>query len=150
MHEPSCRITRRCLHARYCRRHRPTTGGARNTTYPTARRRHARRDAFGIPYGLPVTNEQARAAAAATVSESREGGRSWKLIIAVVDPAGDLVYFEKMDGAQTASVTIALGKARTAARSRRESRAFYNAYEAGHPYVATLDPSLIASPAGFR
>jgi uncharacterized protein GlcG (DUF336 family) len=41
------------------------------------------------------------------------------------------------------------GKARTAARYRRESRVFYNAMETGHPYVATLDPTLIASPGGF-
>ena len=48
-----------------------------------------------------------------------------------------------------ASVTIAQGKARTSARYRRESRAFYNAYETGHPYVGTLDPTLVASPGGF-
>jgi uncharacterized protein GlcG (DUF336 family) len=104
---------------------------------------------FDIPYGLPIALDQAKAAVAATVAESRKGGRTWKMNIAVVDPGGDLIYFEKMDGAQTASVTISQGKARTAARFRRESRAFYNAYETGHPYVATLDPSLIASPGGF-
>jgi len=26
---------------------------------------------------------------------------------------------------------------------------FYNAFETGHPYVATLDPTLVASPGGF-
>jgi uncharacterized protein GlcG (DUF336 family) len=54
-----------------------------------------------------------------------------------------------MDGAQVASVSISQGKARTAARFRRETRVFYNAYETGHPYVATLDPTLVASPGGF-
>ena len=52
-------------------------------------------------------------------------------------------------GAQIESVTVSQGKARTSARYRRESRAFYNAYETGHPYVSTLDPTLVASPGGF-
>jgi glc operon protein GlcG len=54
-----------------------------------------------------------------------------------------------MEGAQIASVTIAINKARTAARFRRESRLFYNVFEAGHGYITTLDPTLVASPGGF-
>jgi uncharacterized protein GlcG (DUF336 family) len=54
-----------------------------------------------------------------------------------------------MDGAQLGSIGVAQGKARTAARYRRESRAFYNAFETGHPYVATLDPTIVASPGGI-
>jgi uncharacterized protein GlcG (DUF336 family) len=54
-----------------------------------------------------------------------------------------------MDGAQLASINISQNKARTAARYRRESRAFFNAYETGHPYVGTLDPNLVASPGGY-
>jgi uncharacterized protein GlcG (DUF336 family) len=69
--------------------------------------------------------------------------------IAVVDTNGDLVYFLRMDGAQIASVPISQGKARTAARYRRPTQVFYNAFETGHPYVSTLDPTLIASPGGF-
>jgi uncharacterized protein GlcG (DUF336 family) len=57
--------------------------------------------------------------------------------------------FERMEGAQIASGAISIGKARTAARYRRESRLFFNAYESGHTYVSTLDPTLIASPGGF-
>jgi uncharacterized protein GlcG (DUF336 family) len=54
-----------------------------------------------------------------------------------------------MDGTLVASGSIAQGKARTAARFRRETRAFYNAFETGHPYVATLDPTIVASPGGW-
>src|ERR1700733_1145353 len=39
--------------------------------------------------------------------------------IAVVDPAGDLLAFQRMDGVRPASVDLAIGKARTAARLRR-------------------------------
>ena len=39
--------------------------------------------------------------------------------IAVVDPAGDLLAFQRMDGVRPASVDLAIQKARTAARLRR-------------------------------
>ncbi len=102
---------------------------------------------FDIPYGMPVGLERARQVVAAAEAEAKR--RNWKMNIAVVDPNGDLIHFARMDGAQIASISISIGKARTAARYRRESRAFFNAFETGHPYVATLDPTLVASPGGF-
>jgi glc operon protein GlcG len=54
-----------------------------------------------------------------------------------------------MEGAQIASGLISVNKARTAARFRRETRVFYNAYETGHTNAGTLDPTLAASPGGF-
>jgi glc operon protein GlcG len=102
---------------------------------------------FDIPYGTPISLETAKKLVAAVEAEATK--HRWKLNIAVVDTHGDLVHFSRMDGAQLASISISQGKARTAARYRRESRAFYNAFETGHPYVATLDPPLIASPGGL-
>ncbi len=102
---------------------------------------------FDIPYGQSIGLELAKQVTAAAEAEAKK--RNWKMNIAVVDTNGELVQFERMEGAQIASGTISIGKARTAARFRRESRAFYNVYEAGHGYVATLDPTLIASPGGF-
>ncbi len=102
---------------------------------------------FDIPYGLSIGLERAKQVLAAAEAEAKR--RNWKMNIAVVDTNGELVQFSRMEGAQIASGSISIGKARTAARYRRESRAFYNAYETGHPYVATLDPTLIASPGGF-
>jgi len=102
---------------------------------------------FDIPYGPPITLERAMQAAAAAAAEAKK--HNWKLAISVVDPNGDLVLFQKMDGTQVASVPISQGKARTAARYRRETRTFFNAMETGHPYIATLDPTLVASPGGF-
>jgi glc operon protein GlcG len=102
---------------------------------------------FDIPYGMPIGLEQAKQVLAAAEAEAKK--RNWKMNIAVVDTHGELVHFARMDGAQLASVPISIGKARTAARFRRESRAFYNAYETGHGYVSTLDPTLVASPGGF-
>lgn len=102
---------------------------------------------FDIPYGMSIGLERAKQVMAAAEAEAKK--RNWKMNIAVVDTNGELVQFERMEGAQIASGTISVGKARTAARYRRESRVFYNAFETGHPYVATLDPTLIASPGGF-
>jgi uncharacterized protein GlcG (DUF336 family) len=102
---------------------------------------------FDIPYGVPIGLERAKDVLAAAEAEAKK--RNWKMNIAVVDTHGELVHFARMDGAQFASGSISIGKARTAARFRRESRVFYNQYETGHPYVSTLDPTLVASPGGF-
>src|ERR1700686_1264364 len=102
---------------------------------------------FDIPYGMSIGLEQAKQVMAAAEAEAKK--RNWEMNIAVVDTNGELVQFERMEGAQIASGSISVNKARTAARYRRESRAFFNAYETGHGYVATLDPTLVASPGGF-
>jgi uncharacterized protein GlcG (DUF336 family) len=102
---------------------------------------------FDIPYGVSIGLERAKQVMAAAEAEAKK--RNWKMNIAVVDTNGELVHFSRMEGAQIASGTVSVGKARTSARFRRESRAFYNAFETGHGYVATLDPTLVASPGGF-
>src|SRR5882757_3116396 len=102
---------------------------------------------FDIPYGQSIGLERAKQVTAAAEAEAKK--RNWKMNIAVVDTNGEPVMFERMEGAQIASGTISIGKARTAARFRRESRAFYNVHETGHGYVGTLDPTLVASPGGF-
>jgi glc operon protein GlcG len=102
---------------------------------------------FDIPYGLSIGLEKAKPLVAAAEAEAKK--RNWKMNIAVVDTNGEPVMFERMEGAQIASGEISIKKARTAARFRRETRLFYNAYEGGHSYPGTLDPTLTASPGGF-
>src|SRR5580658_4529023 len=102
---------------------------------------------FDIPYGVSIGLERAKQVMAAAEAEAKR--RNWKMNIAVVDTNGELVQFERMEGAQIASGPISVGKARTSARFRRESRLFYNVSEGGHSYVGTLDPTLVASPGGF-
>lgn len=102
---------------------------------------------FDIPYGMSIDLEKAKPLLAAAEAEAKK--HNWKMNIAVVDTNGEPVLFERMDGAQIASGTISIGKARTAARFRRETRLFFNAFESGHGYVSTLDPTLVASPGGF-
>jgi uncharacterized protein GlcG (DUF336 family) len=55
-----------------------------------------------------------------------------------------------MDGTQVASAAIAQGKARTAARFRRPSGIFFNVMQKPEgAYIATLDPTIVASDGGF-
>lgn len=72
---------------------------------------------FDVPYGAPISLERAEAAIVAAVAEAKK--RDWKLNVAVVDSGGNLVAFQRMDGAQLASIQIAEHKARTAATFRR-------------------------------
>jgi glc operon protein GlcG len=102
---------------------------------------------FDIPYGVSIGLDRAKQVMAAAEAEAKK--RNWKMVVAVVDTNGELVHFSRMEGAQIASVNISIGKARTSARFRRESRLFYNAFETGHGYLSTLDPTLVASPGGF-
>jgi glc operon protein GlcG len=105
---------------------------------------------FDIPYGASITADKAAGLVKTVVDEAKKGERNWKLAVAVVDPAGDLVYFYKMDGTQAASIAIAQGKARTAARFRRPSGIFFNVMQKPEgAFISTLDPTLVASHGGF-
>ncbi len=76
-----------------------------------------------------VSLENAKKVAAAAVAEARKN--NWNVAIAIVDPAGSLVYFEKLDGTQNASVTVAIEKARTSAQFKRATKAFQDVVAAG-------------------
>jgi glc operon protein GlcG len=106
---------------------------------------------FDVPYGVSITADRAQQVVAAAVAEAKKSPRNWKLAISVVDTNGDLVYFYKMDQTQIASVAISQNKARTAARFRRPTEAFFNVMQTpAGAYVATLDsPPPTASPGGF-
>jgi glc operon protein GlcG len=100
------------------------------------------------PYGEPINLETAKKVAAAAVGETQK--RNWNAFcIAIVNPSGDLVYFEKQDNCQYASIGIAEHKARTATRFRRPTLAFENLMGKGayFSYMATLD-DVIASRGG--
>jgi len=102
---------------------------------------------FDIPYGTPISLERAEAAIAATVAEAKK--HDWKLNVAVVDSGGNLVAFQRMDGAQLASIQISEHKARTAVTFRRETKVFENAIQQSNfNYVMTLD-GVIASRGGI-
>jgi glc operon protein GlcG len=81
------------------------------------------------PYGMSINAENAKKAAATALAEARKN--NWTMAAAIVDTAGDLVYFEKLDGTQAASVNIAVDKARSAARFKRPTKALQDVLAAG-------------------
>ena len=100
------------------------------------------------PYGESINIATAKAAAAAAIAEAAK--RNWNAFcVAVVNPAGELVYFEKQDNCQNASVTISQHKARTSARYRRPTVVFERLLGKGpfFSYLTTLD-DVIASRGG--
>ena len=54
-----------------------------------------------------------------------------------------------MDDTQLPSTAIAIGKARTAARWRRNTRVFFRFYDAGKTFYGVVDPQLIPVPGGL-
>ena len=81
------------------------------------------------PYGPSVSLENAKKAAASAVAEARKN--NWNMAVAIVDISGELVYFEKLDATQAASVNIAQDKARSAARFKRPTKALQDVLAAG-------------------
>jgi glc operon protein GlcG len=75
---------------------------------------------YTTPYGPPVTIDAAKKAAAAALAEARKN--NWLMAIAVVDPSGTLVYYEKMDNAQNGSAKVSINKARSAALYKRPTK----------------------------
>ena len=88
-------------------------------------------------YGPPVTLEQARKAAAGAEAEAKK--RNSHMAIAVVEPSGDLVYFQKMDGTQYSSIKIAQAKAVSAATFGRSTKIFRERVASGE-----LSPMALA------
>jgi glc operon protein GlcG len=100
------------------------------------------------PYGEAINIETAKKAAAGAIAEAKK--RNWNgMCVAVVDTHGDLVYFERQDNCQFASISISQHKARTAARYRRPTVVFERLLGKGafFAYLPTLD-DVIASRGG--
>jgi glc operon protein GlcG len=88
------------------------------------------------PYGLPISLENARKAAAPALAEAAKN--NWTVAVAIVDPGGNLVYYEKMDNTQLGSANVAIDKARSAALFKRPTKTFQDALAAGGDAVRIL------------
>jgi len=82
-----------------------------------------------IHYGPSINLENAKKAVALALAEARKN--NWAMAAAIVDGAGNLVYFEKMDNTQIGSVNVAIEKARSAALFKRPTKAFEDALASG-------------------
>jgi uncharacterized protein GlcG (DUF336 family) len=97
-------------------------------------------------YGAEVSLDQAKKAVAAAAAEAKKN--NWPLAISVVGPSGHLLYFERMEGTQFASIKISQHKARVAATYRRPTKVFAEGLAKGGTFILTLDDA-IASPGGI-
>jgi glc operon protein GlcG len=82
-----------------------------------------------LPYGPPVTLDQAKRAMAAAELEAMKN--SWQVAIAILDSGGNLVMFHKIDNTQLSASEGAEGKARTSLQFKRPSKALDDAIAAG-------------------
>ena len=92
------------------------------------------------PYGPPVTLQHAERLIDAARAEAAR--RNFTMAFAVVDPAGELVSFEKMDGTQQASVDVAQAKARSSARFRRPTKAWADALTGGRMAILAIEGAI--------
>ena len=102
---------------------------------------------FDVAYGRPISLEQAQAVIHAAVAEARK--RNWEMNVAVADSGGNLVSFQRMDGAMLASIQIAQHKARAAVTFRRPTKEFEDGINLMHlNYLLAFD-GMIASRGGI-
>jgi glc operon protein GlcG len=102
---------------------------------------------FDTPYGPPISLDRSQAIISAAVAEAKK--RDWKMNVAVVDSGGNLVAFQRMDGAMLASIQIAEHKARAAATFRRPTKEFEVGVNVMHlNYLLAFD-GVIASRGGI-
>ena len=97
-------------------------------------------------YGTTINIAAAKKLAAGVLAECQ--ANKWNVAVAVVDNNGGLIYFERMNNTQSASLDIAIGKARNGAMYRRPTRAWVDTIAKTGPAVMTL-PGVVASPGGL-
>lgn len=85
--------------------------------------------AVALPYGPPITLDQAKRAMAAAELEAAKN--SWQVAITILDSGGNLVMFHRVDNTQLSSAPLSEGKARTALQFKRPSKALDDAIANG-------------------
>ena len=96
----------------------------------------------------PVLNlNVVRQIAAAAEAEARKN--NWNVSIAIVDEAGRLIHFSRMDDTPNSSVDVAMGKARHAVNYRRDTKFHQELLEKGNVVVLGL-PDITPIEGGLR
>jgi uncharacterized protein GlcG (DUF336 family) len=78
----------------------------------------------------------------AVAAEAEAVRNKWNVVIAIVDDGGQLLYLQRMDGAQYGSIDVAIQKARTSAAFRRPTKVFEDAIAGGRTAILSLDQAL--------
>lgn len=75
-----------------------------------------------IPYGPPITLDQAKKAMAGAEAEARKN--NWNVVITILDSGGHVVALHRLDGTQLGSIEAAREKAYSAVLYRRPTKVF--------------------------
>jgi glc operon protein GlcG len=89
-----------------------------------------------MPYGPPISLDQAKRAMAAAELEAAKN--SLQVAITILDSGGNWVMFHRFDNAQLSATTVSEGKARTSLEFKRPSKALDDAIAAGGAGVRLL------------
>jgi uncharacterized protein GlcG (DUF336 family) len=84
----------------------------------------------------------------AVAAEAEAMKNKWNVVIAVVDDGGHLIYLQRMDGTQTGSIDVAIGKARTAMAFKRPTKVFDELAKT-RPSILTLGSDVILLEGGI-
>lgn len=87
-----------------------------------------------------LTLDGAKKIAAAAAAEAHKN--NWKVVIAILDDGGHLIYLERIDGAQLGSIDVAIAKARTSVYYRRPSKELEDRIAAGGTNALALLNSM--------
>jgi uncharacterized protein GlcG (DUF336 family) len=87
-----------------------------------------------------LTLAVAKKMAAGAEAEARKN--NWNVVIAILDDGGHLLYLQRMDGVQIASIDIALKKAESAVFFRRPTKAFEDQLVGGRTAILKLPGAM--------
>jgi len=73
---------------------------------------------------------------------------NWKMVTAIVDDGGNLLYLERMDQAQSGSIEVAIQKAKTAIAFKRSTKSFEERTLAGRNVLLGL-PGVVPIEGGL-
>ena len=88
------------------------------------------------------------AAAKQIAAEAEAVKNGWRVVIAIVDHGGNLIYLQRMDDTQIGSVKVAITKAYSAVAFKRPTKAFSDAIAGNNLNVLSL-PRAIALEGGL-
>jgi glc operon protein GlcG len=97
-------------------------------------------------YGGSIGVETARKVAAVAIAEGKKN--NWTVAVSIVDPDGELVFFERIDNTQVGSIKVSQEKARTAVRFKRPTKAFEDALAGGRQAILGL-PDVVPVEGGI-
>jgi len=89
-----------------------------------------------IPYGAPISFEQAKKVMAGAETEAIKN--KWNMVIAILDTGGHLVMLHRLDGTQLGSIEAAKDKAYSAVLYRRPTKVFQDLVGQGGPNLRLL------------